>query len=277
MLKKNSIKRSLRQISAIVEKEIRIESRVKSSFLYRYISPLIQLFVTLFVFGLIFSIQDGYKIGYWDQNNYILFLLIANIIATLFSVIQKFQRFFNGEKYWKTLSAIMIAPVHRFSLLAGIMISELVMASIPLITLFIIAYILFPIPLIYLLVVLITYLLIYLTFSSIGLIIGVFLISHESYVSFSLLAVQIIFLLSCSLYPIQVFPEFLHFFIRINPLYYMFDLLKLEWYLGLDFELTISYITPLHIIFTILTTIVLVLGSIFLFERIYKKYGITGY
>jgi lipopolysaccharide transport system permease protein len=277
MFKKESIKRSIRQILAIVEKEIHLELRVKTHFAVRYISPLIQLFLTLFIFGLIFSIQENFKLGYWNEYNYILFLLLAYCIGSINSLISKFQSFFNGEKYWKTLSALMVAPVHRFTLLIGIIIFEFIMMSIPLFTFLIITYILYPISIFYVLLVSIIFFSIFLTFGSIGLVIGVFLISHEGYVPVSLLSIRIIFLFSCITYPIYVFPEIFHYFILINPFYYMFDLLRLTWYLGLDFNYAISYITPLHIIYTIALTIILLSSSLYLFERIYKKYGITGY
>ncbi len=277
MLKKKSIKRSFRQLYAMVEKEIRLETRVKSNFVFRYISPLIQLFLTLFIFGLIFNIQENYILGYWNKENYILFLLLANCINSLYSVTQKYQRFFNTEKYWKTLSALMIAPVNRFTLLIGIMIFEFVMLSIPLFILFIIAYILYPISLFSLFLVATIFLLIYITFGSIGLIIGAFLISNENYVAFLQLAMRIILLFSCATYPLLIFPEIFHFFILINPLYYMFDLLRLVWYLELDFALVLSFITPIHIICIVFVPIILLVSSLYLFERIYHKHGITGY
>ncbi len=277
MLRKNSIKRSARQIIAYVEKDISIEFRVKASIISRFLNPIIQLFVLLFIFGLIFSIKPGYSIGYWNGQNFILFLLIAFSIQFSSSITGKFLQLFRREKYWKTLSAIMVAPVHRFTLLMGVLVSEFVILSVPLCILFILALILYPISLIYILLILLVFFSIYLTFGAIGLIIGVFGISYEELVPYINISLRFVFLFSCINYPLQIFPEFFQIFVLVNPLYYFIDLLRLSWYLGIDYETSISLITPIHIISALSLTILLPIISIYLFEKVYKKYGITGY
>jgi len=277
MIKLASLKRSIRQINAIVEKQIRLEMRIKPYLVMRYINPVIQLILFLFIFGLIFNIKENYSIGYWNKQNYVLFLLLGYNVQFSKSILYKYQQYFNTEKYWKTLSALMVAPVNRFTLLIGIMISEFVMICIPLSILFIIMYIIYPISLFYLFLVFIIFILIFLIFGSLGLIIGVFIISHEEYVPYSMLALRIVFLFSCTNFPLYMFPEFFIPFILLNPFYYIFDLLRLVWYLGIDYNLAITYITPFHIINIVVVTIFLLLTSMILFERVYKKYGITGY
>jgi len=277
MIKLASLKRSIRQINAIVEKQIRLEMRIKPYLVMRYINPVIQLILFLFIFGLIFNIKENYSIGYWNKQNYVLFILLGYNVQFSKSILYKYQQYFNTEKYWKTLSALMVAPVNRFTLLIGIMISEFVMICIPLSILFIIMYIIYPISLFYLFLVFIIFILIFLIFGSLGLIIGVFIISHEEYVPYSMLALRIVFLFSCTNFPLYMFPEFFIPFILLNPFYYIFDLLRLVWYLGIDYNLAITYITPFHIINIVVVTIFLLLTSMILFERVYKKYGITGY
>ncbi|MFX1383810.1 MAG: hypothetical protein ACFFBP_15350 [Promethearchaeota archaeon] len=136
MVKFSTIKRYKRQILALIEKDLYLELRFKARVITHFLNPFIQLLVLIFVFGLIFSIRDGYSIGYWNSRNYTLFLLIAFSIQFSRSITEKYNQLFRREKYWKTLSAIMVAPVNRFNLLIGTIGSELVMISIPLIILF---------------------------------------------------------------------------------------------------------------------------------------------
>lgn len=277
MLRKDSVKRSLRQIQAIVEKELFLNLRVKSNFLFRYLNPFIQLILFIFIFGVIFSIKTDYQIGYWNGENFILFLLLAFCVQFSKSIIDKYRYIFSTEKYWKTLSATMIAPINRFTLLIGILLSDLAIISLPLITLFIIALILYPISLIFLFIVFLIFVSIFLTFASIGLIIGVFAISYEELEPYANVSLRFLFLLSCTNYPKELFPPIVQYFIILNPFYYMFDLLRLSWYLGINYDVAISNITLIHLVVLFLMTLLTPAIALILFEKIYNKYGITGY
>ena len=277
MLNLRSIKRYIRQIIAFTEKNIAIELRVKSRFIFRFINPIIQLLLLVFIFGVIFNISQNYKLGYWNYKNYILFLLLAFTVQFSKSILGRYQQLFATEKYWKTLNAIMIAPTHRFTLLIGTLFSEVLLNSIPVGILLIIGILLFPIPIFYLILTFLVLISIFLIFGSIGLLIGIFAISKEELVPYSTIALRMIFLFSCTNYPKEIFPRLIQSLILINPFYYIFDLLRLVWYLGIDYDNAIVHLTPTHLIITIIFTIVSPIISISIFERIYKKYGITGY
>jgi len=277
MLKRRSIKRYLRQVIAFVEKDLYITLRIKVNFFVQILNPVIQLLVLIFIFGIIFNIKEGYSIGYWSGDNYILFLLIAFCVQFSKSILGKYDQVFNGEKYWRTLSAILVAPVHRFTLLTGIFVSNLIINTIPLFILIIIAYFLFPISILFLILTLLVFFSIYLIFASIGLIIGVFRISNEKYVHYSNFILRFVFLLSCTNYPKEIFPDFIQNIIILNPFYYVFELLRLTWYLGIDYEIAISHISFIHILILLILTISSPFISIYIFNRFYHKYGITGY
>jgi len=277
MFKKKSVKRSLRQIIAIVEKEVFLALRVKATFFFRFLNPMIQLILFIFIFGIIFNIKSGYSIGYWNGSNFVLFLLLAYIVQFSKAINVKYRNSFVNEKYWKTLSAIMVAPVNRFTLLIGILVSQLILISVPLIFLFILALILYPISILFILLVFLIFISIFLTFAGIGLIIGVFGISYEELEPYANLILRFLFLFSCANYPKELFPPIIQSFIVINPFYYMFDLLRLTWYMGINYEEAISHITVIHIVMVLLLTILIPIIALVLFERIYKKYGITGY
>ena len=65
--------------------------------------------------------------------------------------------------------------------------------------------------------------------------------------------------------------------ILLNPLYYYFELLRLSWWAGINYEEAIRYITLNHILFVLVCTITTPLLGSHLFLTIYKKYGVSGY
>lgn len=277
MFKVKSLKRYLRQTLAMVERDISLELRFKSKLVTRFLNPIIQLLTLIFIFGTIFNIRKGYHLGYWNASNYTLFLLIALCIQFSRSIVTKYEFRFRQEKYWKTLSGLMVAPTNRFILLFGILISEFLMDSLPLIILFSIAFILYPIPIFYVFLILVIYFLIYLILASLGLLISAFSLSHEQYIHYLLLIVKIILLFSCTHYPKEIFPKLIQFFILLNPFYYIFDLLRLIWYLGIDYGTAIELISITHITTFIILVIITPIISIMIFNWVYKKFGITGY
>lgn len=275
MITKSSIKRYSRQVIAFVERDLSLELRIKSNFILNLINPFFQLLTLIFIFGFLF--RGGITVGYWNNNNFALFLLIAILLQFTLPISAKFLTMFITEKYWKTLSAIMIAPIHRFTLLGGVLISFIVIKSLPLIILFIIIYILYPISFLFIILFLIVYLLIYLTYASIGLFISVFAISNEKIVPYINFTLRFVSLFSCISYPLQIFPAEFQFFVLLNPFYYLFDLLRLTWYLGINYELSASNITYTHLILIILMPTISTIVALSFFERIFKKHGITGY
>jgi ABC-type polysaccharide/polyol phosphate export permease len=277
MPKKGFLKRNTRQIFAIVEKEISLKLRYKSGLLIRIINPLIQLLILLFLFGLIFRLQQDLSIGYWNGRNYVLFILIAFCIQFSTPISLRYSTSFLTEKYWKTLSATMIAPINRFSLLIGILVSEVLIISTGVILLLSMACIIFPISIIHFTLFMLSFMSALLLLGSIGLIIGVYAMGNENFANYYTFFLRFVFLFSCINYPKEIFPEFIQIIIVLNPLYYYFDFLRLLWYSGLSPDIAMFYITPLHIFIFISLTIAFPIFSIYLFERIYKKYGIVGY
>lgn len=277
MFKRKAIKRYKRQVLALVEKEIFHVLRYKSQLISRFLNPIIQLFVLIFIFSAIFNVKAGFKLGYWDANNYSLFLLIAFCLQFSRSITRTYERLLRREKYMKTLSAMMVAPMNRFTLLLGILISEFLLNSIPTIILFIIAYILYPISIYFILLAILIYFLIFLILASFGLIIGVYSISHEDYVPYLTLFFRIILLFSCTHYPKEIFPTTIQYLVLLNPFYYIFDLMRLTWYLGVNYEVALANITLSHLIIFISLVIFSPITSVYLFNRVFKKYGITGY
>lgn len=278
MLNWKAIKRYSRQIFALIEKHLFLELRIRGKVVTRFLNPIIQLIVLVFLFRKFFFSNEGnYNIGYWNSTNFLLFLLIAFSINYSKSILFSYKNLFMAEKYWKTLSAVMVAPINRFTLLFGHLVAEFVLNSLPIIIIFIIALILFPIPLFFVFLVLLVFFSIIIVFGAIGLFIGVLSISNEALVHYLAIAMNILIIVSCVSYPKEIFPGIIQSVIKINPFFYLFDLLRLVWYVGMDSQAASGHITLIHIINILVLTILTPIISVYLFNRIYKKYGIVGY
>jgi ABC-type polysaccharide/polyol phosphate export permease len=123
--------------------------------------------------------------------------------------------------------------------------------------------------------VLIVYFLIALIFSGIGLILGIFAISNENIWNILQFLLLFVYWFSCITYPFEIFPEIIQNIMVLNPLYYIFDFLRLTWIQDVGLNLIIIY--PLHFTFLLGTAILIPVIGVILFNVVYKKYGITGY
>ena len=264
------------QIYSLVIKDLKLKLRYKDQFFIEYIVPLLSLFFPYIVFTTIFNLEGTVFESYFSINNYVLFLLLAYCVECLIFLLWNYREAFQNEKIWKTLTGMTVAPLNKYNIFIAYLISGLIAKSLPIIIIVILCSIMFPIPLTYFLLVLLVLLCIALTFSGMGYIIGVFQIINES-ISASLTAgISFISLVSCLFYPIDIFPESVHFIILLNPLYYYFDLLRLVWWAGI-YEPAINLITLNHILFVTFFTIFTPIVASFLFAKLYYKYGISGY
>ena len=277
MLTRKSVRRNITQTAAIIERNIFFEMRFKLNLFTSFLNPFVRILMPLIIFGAIFSISADFSFGYWIGENYLLFLLIAFCTQFLRRIVENFSQLFFREKFWKTLQALMVAPINRYVLLFGILISEMILLSIPFVVFLIIALIIFPISILNLLIVLILFFCLAIFFGSLGLIIAVLVVTKEGIYRIFKIGLTFLYWLSCVSYPLQIFPEIIQNVILLNPLYYFIDLIRLIWLMGIDYNLAISFLSPLHIVIVATFTILLPILSVVLFNIFYKKYGITGY
>lgn len=273
MVNKKDLVDNLSQIIALTEKNIKLELRYKFGLIFRYITYFVSIITPIIILGNIFELRPN--LGAWTSQNYYLYQFIAYNIMLLSGITNIFPSQFRMEKYWKTLPALIIGPFSRFNLLFGVFLSQLILISIPFIFFFILGCIIFPISISSIIFIIIIFFLIALIFSGIGLILGIFAISNENVWTFLQFSLLFIFWFSCITYPFEIFPNFIQDIIILNPLYYIFDLLRLTWIQDIGFMIIIS--NPLHFTFLICTAIILPIIGVFLFNFVYKKYGITGY
>ncbi len=169
----------------------------------------------------------------------------------------------------------MIAPFNKVHLLFGVFFSHLIIIAIPFVVLFVLTYLISPIGVFTILFIIGIYLLIDLIFSGIGLFLGVFAISKENYWRIFSIGFQIVFYVSCVIYPFEIFPQEIQPIIQLNPFYHIFDLLRVT-LLEDNAILTIKNY-PFQLVILIGTAIIVPLIGIYIFNKVYNKFGIVGY
>ncbi len=272
-----SLKRSFKQMNALIQRNIQLEARFKLSLFSRYLAPFIQVLMPLIIFEVIFTIREDYQFGYWTGQNFVLFLLIAFCIQFLRRTIYNFQASFGAEKYWKTLQALMVAPINRYVLLFGFLIADVILILIPFVFFFILGLIFFPISILNILMVILAFFSLTILFGSIGLINAILIISREGSQKLFSIGLILLFWLSCISYPLQIFPEIVQYVILLNPFFYFIDFVRIIWLMGIDFNLALSSLTITHIVVVGLGTIILPIIAVYIFNTFYDKFGISGY
>ncbi len=215
------------------------------------------------------------EFGSWNETNFLIYQFIAYQVVLLQKIIGEFPAQIRVEKFWNTVPILIIAPISRIYLLFGIFFSQLFLISIPFIIVFIIAYNYYPISLFTILFIIGLFLMVALIFSGVGMVLSVFAISNENIWTILNFGISIAFIVSCLTYPFNIFPDVIKTIINLNPLYYLFEVLRYSWIENDIFLTVITY--PFHIIILILSAIVLPTIGVVIFNYIFKKFGIVGY
>ena len=155
MLKRNILYLNLVQIYSLVIKDLKLKVRYKLEFIVEFIAPIITIFFPYITFNTLFALNEDAFGTYYSRDNFLLFLLLGYCVSVLIFLLWNYRDLFYDEKTWKTLNAIIVAPVNKFNILFGYLISGLISKMFPLIFIIILCYILFPIPLISLFLVII--------------------------------------------------------------------------------------------------------------------------
>ena len=277
MFNRKNLINNIIQIYSLTIKDLKLRLRYKSEFIVEFVSPLTTLFFPWIIFSKFFNLENKVFGTYYSKDNFLLFLLLGYCVTSLLFLLWQYKDLFYDEKTWKTLNAIIIAPVKKINVLTGYLLSGLISKLLPLMFIIALCYLLFPIPILTLILVLFVLLCIAITFAGMGFILGVFEIVNEDISASLAVGISFISLISCLYYPITIFPEEFHFIIKLNPLYYYFDLLRLSWWSGINYSDALQYITINHILVVVFFTLFTPLFASYLFLRIYNRYGTSGY
>jgi len=277
MFTRKSLFTNFIQIYSLTIKDLKLKLRYKLEFIIEFVSPLTALFFPWIIFNRLFNLENNVFQTYYSKDNFLLFLLLAYCVTSLLFLLWHYKDLFYDEKTWKTLNAIIIAPVSKFNILMGYLLSGLISKLLPLLFIIALCYLLFPIPILTLILVVIILLCITLTFAGMGFILGVLEIVNEDISASLAVGISFISLISCLYFPITIFPDEIHFLIKFNPLYYYFDLLRLVWWSGINSSEALEYITINHILVVVFFTISTPLFASYFFLRIYNRYGTSGY
>ncbi len=271
-LKKNAI-----QIFAISRLHIKGSLRYKVSFIMSLINPLISLLFPLFLFGFIFSgsiISEGQSIGVFKAENYFSLILLGTCGSMAGGFYGIYDSKFRTEKAWRTLPALIIAPFNRLNLLLGVFIGHLILILFPFSGILIINLIISPeIPslgsLLFILLILLFYAL---TQSGIGIFLGILAVSKQNWNTLFRFGFRMVTIFNCVTFPKEIFPEFLHPIINLNPFYHFFELNRFIWVFNDIFYPG----NGIHFLIVIICVIISPIIGIILFNKIYTKYGIEG-
>lgn len=266
-------KESLSQIYSMAETSLKLNLRYKLRFAMYMISPIISLVLPLIILGKFFEYNA--KFGPWTRTNYIVFVLMSYNILLIRGTMGYIPRRFLTDKYWRTIALYLLAPLKTYCILLGLVISRLFLIAIPFLLFFFICYCYHPISFFTVLFVLLLYSLLLLLFSGIGIVLGVFAISNESIWGLLNLFLHFFFWFSCLTFPFQIFPPIFQFIINLNPFYHIFNILRIAWVTNDVLFVLNSYFVEFLIF--LIPSIILPIFGIFVFNKVYEKYGIVGY
>ena len=263
-----SLRNEFSQIFAIAEKNVKIHLRYKLNLILSMINLLLGIVLPLIIMGTLFTFTENF--GPWNKENFVVYQFTTYQIMLMYQLVGRFQGQILLEKGANTLTMIILAPFRRINLLFGIFFSHLVLISVPFVTFFIICYIFYPVSIFTVFFVLFVFFLLALFFSGIGLVFGVFVIAKQRLVALLYYPVTLALIFSCISLPFQFFPENFQFIVKLNPFYYLFNIIRLIW---IEDNIIISISS--HLSYFIIVFIIAIISPIFglkFFNYVYDKY-----
>ncbi len=259
-------------IYAIAKKQIKLDLRFKYGYFFdALIVPLRWFVMFAIIYGGFFS-EGADTLGMVERENFIQFLLLGSLAYSYFaSGFSLFHSKFVQEKYWKTIQGILIAPFNKMDFILGMGLSELLRHVIITPFFLIILYALSPASLNSILLIIITILLMYFGVLGISLLQGVVYLINEDVLPLFSYLFWTWGIFSCFYYPIEALPAVFNPLVELNPIYHGLVIVREVWIYG-----TVSNFLY-HLEFVLSFAIIAPLVSIFIFNKVITKYGITGY
>jgi ABC-type polysaccharide/polyol phosphate export permease len=270
-MNKTKLKKFLKDVLAITEKELKLDLRFKKSyFLTSVINPLLGLIPFILIYFGFLTYSGAVSFAGINKGNYLNFLILGMLAFLFFNTgLNVFKNKFTNEKYWKTMEAIFLTPVKHVSIVIGVGLSEFI-RMIPALIIFLgIASIFIPPSFLAIFFVLIALILMFLVTLGIGLIHGSLVITNEDYAPFFGYFINGWSLISCFFYPIGIIPPEFRGIVLINPVYQGLNFIRKAWMENLFLWDAMFYV----LIFAAITPII---GG-FLFRYLWKSKGISGY
>ncbi|MFX1277220.1 MAG: ABC transporter permease [Promethearchaeota archaeon] len=268
-----SVKNDLIQIFALAEKDLKLQLRFKIYFVLNLFTSMIIILIPLILMALLFKTNPGF--GVWTAENFVVYQFIAYNIFLMNGLVTQYPNQLHLEKFWKTLPFLMIGSNNRYNILFGRYVSHVISISIPFTFFFILSYIFVRISLVTVFFVIVSFLLLALIFAGISMLFGVFAISNENLLGLTQFIYPIFMWFTCLMYPFEIYPPFIQDIINLNPLYHIFYLLRVMW-IEDNMIVTITR-HPFEFTYLIILAIVIPMIGVYLFNKIFKRYGIVGY
>lgn len=266
-------KRQVKRVIAFAGREFKLRSRYKWSFFSRVvIMPLLHAAPLIILYwGL--TALPGANIPGVNEYNYLAWVLIGSVFYSTFILgYQAFRTRFWEEKYWMTIYGTLIAPVSKYYLLFGVVIElalEGFLMSIPFIVM---SYLIMPINIINFLFIYLIFLVTLIAAAGMSLVNGTFYLINENLATIFDYMLFIFVFLSTYAIPYHIYPEFLHFFVNLNPLYHFINISREVWLVGV-FSIDILWSFLYIVVFCVVSVVI----GIYFFTKTTRRFGVRGY
>ena len=266
------MKQFIHQVYAVIEKELRLQLRFGKDFLLRIVvSPLFYLIPYFLLYQGLFNVGAG-GLGDLTSENYPVWLFLGTIFYTfIYNGFNTFDIRFQQEKYWMTIQAIFLTPIHKYAYLIGITFETLLESFIIFLMFSILSYFIIPTFFINIVGIIIVLLIVLVASAGIGLLRGGIDLINENFRQIIFYASFFILFFSCYSLPLSLLPGYLQIFAIINPFYHGLLLIRSIWLNTMDITLLFSLLYL--IVFAVITLIV----AVWLFNKLIKRFGIHGY
>ncbi|MBU0579692.1 MAG: ABC transporter permease [Candidatus Margulisbacteria bacterium] len=258
---------------AYIVKDFRNLFRFKLTLLNFVFSPLLTMVSFLLVYASVFTVGGVDDLGYVQQENYLIYLLTGFVAYSCFQVSWQKSNL-SGEKIMQTLEGILLTPRNRLYIMIGKASRSLFEVMIIVLVFSVLMYLLEPsIDWSRLLIGSLGLGFIFVIFMNIDFIISAIGMSEEGFQAILTTYIPRGFLLiSCVYYPIATLPEWLHWLVFINPVWYGVNIFRSAFMAA---DLPYGIFGPM--VYLAVLAIILPFIAARVFEYVLRKYGIKGY
>jgi ABC-type polysaccharide/polyol phosphate export permease len=265
------MKKLLREILAITEKELKLHLRFKFGFfISSFVHPVLAIVPIIIIYYGFLHYSGAESFAEITLSNYINFLLLGALAHSFFSYgTNSFTSKFLNEKFWKTIETLFMSPISRFSIIFVFVLAEFI-RLLPTLFIFSLISAVFILPsFINFVIILVALILVFVICLSVGLIAGSLSLGNENFIQPFAYFFSAWNLASCFIYPIGIIPEIFRPIILVNPVYQGLTIMRNLWIYGTFDVVAFIYILGFAVIMPMVAVII--------YRFSWKRLGIQGY
>lgn len=207
-----------------------------------------------------------------DSDNYLVWVLLGSLAYSVYTKgYTVFPQRLGAEKFWMTIDGTLIAPVNKYYLAFGTIVEISVQALFTSVIFLILSFFSFSTGFLNIILVIILLIIILIAGAGISLVFGSLHLINENWSTLSEYGLYILMFFSTYSIPLELFPSWLHGFIKINPIYHFIDLTRNFWFGSFSIEMIWSFL------YVLVFTVLCVIFGVMTFSKLTRKYGVHGY